>query len=160
MVYMPRYINKLVTLVGVSLLLALPLASQAGDLLPSIPKANKGDKCVEPTEEMREHHMEYILHQRVDTLRRGIRTTKYSLKKCIECHNAPAKDGKVARFGNKDHFCSSCHSYAAVNVDCFECHADKPENAQYRHVCQGGGGSHCGGVARAQRRSWHGESDL
>ncbi len=136
MVYMPRYMRKLVTLVGVSLLLALPLTSQAGDLYPSVPKG-KGDKCVEPTEEMREHHMEYILHQRDDTMRRGIRTSKHSLKECIECHNAPAKDDKVARFGEKDHFCSSCHTFVAVNVDCFECHADKPEKAQYRHTAKG-----------------------
>ena len=141
MVYLPRYINKFVTVIGVSLVLTLPLAGQASNLLPNIPKGT-GDKCVEPTEEMREHHMEYILHQRVDTLRHGIRTSKHSLKKCIECHNAPAKDGKVARFGEKDHFCSSCHTFAAVNVDCFECHADKPENAQYRHVAESNGGSH------------------
>ena len=136
MVYMPRYINKLVMLVGVSLVLALPLTSQAGDLLPSVPKG-KGDKCVEPTADMRKNHMEYILHQRDNTLRRGIRTSKHSLKECIECHNAPAKDGKVARIGEKDHFCSSCHTYAAVNVDCFECHADKPENTSYRHAAKG-----------------------
>ena len=141
MVFLPRYMNKLVTLVGVSLLLALPLASQAADLLPSIPKG-KGQQCVESTDEMRRNHMEHILHQRDDTLRRGIRTSKYSLKECIECHNAPGKDGKVARIGSKDHFCSSCHSYTAVNVDCFECHADKPEKANYRHTAQSNGGSH------------------
>jgi len=135
-VYLPRYIKQLVGILGVSLLLALPLTSQAGDLLPSIPKG-KGDKCVEPTADMRINHMEYILHQRDDTMRRGIRTSKHSLKECIECHNAPAKDGKVARVGNKEHFCSSCHIYSAVKVDCFECHTDKPENAQYRHAVKG-----------------------
>lgn len=136
MVYLPRYINKLVILAGVSLLLALPLTGQAGDLLPSIPKG-KGDRCVEPTADMRKNHMKYILHQRDDTLRRGIRTSKHSLKECIACHNAPDKDGKVARAGSPDHFCSSCHIYAAVTIDCFECHADKPEKAQYRHAFKG-----------------------
>jgi len=136
MVYMPRYINKLVMLVGVSLVLALPLTSEAGNLMPEIPKG-KGEKCVEPTADMRKNHMEYILHQRDETMHRGIRTSKHSLKECIECHNAPGKDGKVARIGEKDHFCSSCHTYSAVNVDCFECHADKPENASYRHAAKG-----------------------
>lgn len=136
MVFLPRYIHKLVTLIGVSLLLALPLTSQAGDLMPSVPKG-KGEQCVEPTADMRKNHMEYMLHQRDDTMHRGIRTSKHSLKECIECHNAPGKDGKVARVGDKDHFCSSCHTYAAVNVDCFECHADKPEKTQYRHLSKG-----------------------
>jgi hypothetical protein len=27
------------------------------------------------------------------------------------------------------HFCRSCHDYAAVKVDCFECHASRPEAA-------------------------------
>ncbi len=26
-------------------------------------------------------------------------------------------------------FCQSCHSYASVKIDCFECHASKPERA-------------------------------
>lgn len=136
MVFLPRYIYKLVALAGVSLLLALPLTSQADDLMPDVPKA-KGEQCVEPTADMRKNHMEYLRHQRDNTMHRGIRTRKHSLKECIECHNAPAKDGKVARVGDKEHFCSSCHTYAAVNVDCFECHADKPENAQYRHQAKG-----------------------
>lgn len=136
MVFLPRYLSKLVTLLGVSLVLALPLTSMAGNLLPTIPKG-KGEQCVEPTEIMRRNHMEFLLHQRDDTVHRGIRTTQHSLKECIECHNAPAQDGKVARVGTADHFCSSCHTVTAVNVDCFECHADKPENAQYRHALKG-----------------------
>ena len=134
--YLPRCIKQLVGIIGVSLLLALPLTGQADNLMPTIPKG-KGDKCVEPTADMRKNHMEYILHQRDDTMRRGIRTSKHSLKECIECHNAPGKDSKVARVGNKDHFCSSCHIYSAVKVDCFECHTDKPENTQYRHTAKG-----------------------
>lgn len=135
MVFLPRYIHKLVILAGLSLLLALPLTSQAENLMPSVPKA-KGEQCVEPTADMRKNHMAYILHQRDETMQRGIRTSKHSLKECIECHNAPGKDGKVARITSKKHFCSSCHTYAAVKVDCFECHADKPEKAQYRHAAK------------------------
>ena len=26
----------------------------------------------------------------------------------------------------KSGFCATCHSYAGVTLDCFECHADKP----------------------------------
>jgi hypothetical protein len=56
----------------------------------------------------------------------GIRTRQYSLEECINCHVAPAADGSYARFGNTEHFCSSCHTYAAVRIDCFQCHADRP----------------------------------
>lgn len=136
MVYLPRHIRKLIALVGLSFLLSLPMASLADDLLPNIPRG-KGDQCVEKKDLMRVNHMDFILHQRDDTMRRGIRTSKHSLKECIECHNAPAKDGKVARITSDEHFCSSCHTYAAVKVDCFECHADKPENANYRHAVKG-----------------------
>lgn len=115
----------------------LPLVAQAESLLPEVPKAkqNYNDEtlCVEPVDDMRRHHMNYIMHQRDDTLRKGIRTKQHSLKECIDCHNAPADDGKVANAESKDHFCSSCHVYSAVQIDCFGCHADKPENTQYRH---------------------------
>ncbi|OGI43537.1 MAG: hypothetical protein A2V92_03635 [Candidatus Muproteobacteria bacterium RBG_16_65_31] len=81
----------------------------------------KGDQCVEPTEEMRRNHMNYILHQRDETVHKGIRTVKHSLKNCIDCHADP-KTGSVL---GKDGFCESCHSYAAVRIDCFGCHSDK-----------------------------------
>jgi uncharacterized protein YllA (UPF0747 family) len=73
------------------------------------------------------------MHQRSETMRKGVRTKQHSLKECIDCHNAPAEDGKVARAEESEHFCSSCHTYVAVQIDCFSCHSDKPENTQYRH---------------------------
>ncbi len=114
-----------------------PLAAYADSLLPALPKAKENyddkTKCVEPVEVMRQSHMDFILHQRDDTLRKGIRTKQHSLKECINCHNAPAEDGKVASAKDKEHFCSSCHVYTAVQIDCFKCHNDKPANTQYRH---------------------------
>jgi len=83
----------------------------------------KGDKCVEPTEEMRRNHMEKILHQRDETMHRGIRTTKYSLKNCIDCHADPKTNSVLG----KDGFCESCHTYASVTIDCFSCHNPKRE---------------------------------
>ena len=84
---------------------------------------DKADKCVEPTELMRRDHMKFILHQRDDTVHRGIRTVKHSLKNCIECHADP-KTGSVL---GQNGFCESCHQYAAVTIDCFGCHTDKAE---------------------------------
>ncbi len=77
-----------------------------------------GDKCVEPTEEMRRNHMEKILHQRDKTMHQGIRTTQHSLKNCIDCHADPKTNSVLG----KDGFCESCHRYAAVQIDCFSCH--------------------------------------
>ena len=61
------------------LLLAISTAVIAGAPLPEIPKG-KGDQCVEETSLMRTNHMEMILHQRDETMYKGIRTKKHSLK--------------------------------------------------------------------------------
>ena len=90
----------------------------------------KGDQCVEDPEWMRSNHFETVLHQRDETVLHGIRTTKHSLKNCIDCHVTPDGKGNYARYSNsEEHFCASCHEYAAVSIDCFQCHADRPESA-------------------------------
>ena len=90
---------------------------------PVIEAAIKGDKCVEDTEFMRKNHMKLLLHQRDETVHKGIRTTRYSLRNCIECHASKTNNSVAA---SKENFCQACHSYAAVKLDCFECHATKP----------------------------------
>ena len=62
--------------------------------------------------------MQMLFHQRDRTLRQGVREARASLKGCVECH-AGRESGSVL---GKDGFCSSCHSYASVKLDCFECH--------------------------------------
>ena len=125
-----QFAKHLVVLVGLT---ALPVLSNAGDLGPVPPKAkaNASDatKCVEPVGVMRKDHMEFLKHKRDETMREGIRTKKHSLSECIDCHVTPNDKGTFARFGDDEHFCSSCHNYAAVNVDCFDCHSDLPEDA-------------------------------
>jgi hypothetical protein len=91
--------------------------------LPQITYEGKGDKCVEPTEEMRRNHMKYILHQRDETVHEGLRTKQYSLKNCINCHANPATNSVLGEGG----FCESCHRYASVSIDCFSCHSSAPE---------------------------------
>jgi hypothetical protein len=107
----------------------LPALARAGDsLLPVVPQAqhrvSETQGCVEPTEDMRRNHMKYILHQRDETVHEGIRTKQFSLEQCIDCHVSSAPD--APRVSSEQHFCNSCHTYAAVNIDCFECHADRP----------------------------------
>jgi hypothetical protein len=81
-------------------------------------------KCVEDTAFMRRNHMELLKHHRDRTVREGIRTVQHSLANCVTCHA-----GKEARrvTGSKDAFCEGCHRYAAVTLDCFECHSDRPK---------------------------------
>lgn len=90
------------------------------------PAAGKGEHCVLPTAEMRRNHMKYILHQRKKTMHEGIRTPQFSLKGCIHCHAVQGDDGKPVSIKSPKHFCNSCHTYAAVHIDCFECHASTP----------------------------------
>lgn len=82
--------------------------------------------CVEPTDYMRRNHMELIKHQRDATVRRGIRGTKYSLTGCIECHASTGADGHPLAVNEEHQFCSACHAFAAVDVNCFDCHAAIP----------------------------------
>mgnify|MGYP001343539417 CR=1 FL=1 len=107
------------------LLLMCLLPAYAGDgrtPLPVIEPATAGTQCVEPADVMRRNHMRFLEHQRDETVHGGVRGAKYSLKGCIDCH-ASAKTASVAKA--ETNFCVSCHSYAAVRIDCFECHTSK-----------------------------------
>lgn len=107
-------------LLSLAVLLIGVLPADAGDVpLPVLSKA-KGEKCVEPAEDMRRNHMLYLKHQREETMHEGIRSNKYSLKECVSCHATP--DPKVGGKRTVRAFCKQCHEYAAVHIDCFHCH--------------------------------------
>ena len=106
------------------------VAAQERSMLPSIAKG-KGDKCVLPTDYMRRNHMDLLDHQRDETVLDGVRTKQFSLKGCVSCHAVKGSDGTAVTVKDPKHFCASCHNYAAVNIDCFDCHASRPgENEQ------------------------------
>lgn len=112
-----------------ALLLALfSLAAESGVPVPDIPKAIKGEQCVEDTDFMRRNHMNLLSHQRDDTMRLGIRTQKHSLKNCFTCHVVKGEDNKPVTASDPRHFCRVCHDYAAVSLymDCFQCHTSVP----------------------------------
>lgn len=98
-------------------------------------EAARGEQCVEDPAFMRRNHMELLKHQRDDTLRGGVRTAKHSLKACIECH-ASKTSGSVTVANTN--FCQSCHIYAAVKIDCFECHANKPPQTSFHPLLSHG----------------------
>ena len=112
-----------------ALLLALPLfhAAHAGEVAkPAIIIANPGTQCIAPPEEMRRNHMEMLKHQRERTMRLGERGAKVSLNACVDCH-ASKTTGSVlsGKQSNPDGFCEACHAYAAVKLDCWDCHQPK-----------------------------------
>lgn len=86
---------------------------------PVLDRARSGP-CVRDPRLMRRIHMELLIHGRDQTVHLGIRDRKESLAACVDCH-ANAKDGSV--LGSDTHFCQGCHAYAAVKIDCFECHS-------------------------------------
>jgi len=91
---------------------------RSGRVAVPVVKIEKGEACVASVEEMRRDHMKMLLHQRDRTVHQGLREPRFSLKNCIDCH-ASRETGSVL---GKDGFCSSCHAYASVSIDCFECH--------------------------------------
>ncbi len=119
-----------------AMLLGTVSPAMADSLLPEIPEAqdrfSDTQGCVEPTDEMRKNHMKYILHQRDETVHEGVRDKQHSLVECINCHVSDAPD--APRVSSEKHFCNSCHTYAAVSIDCFQCHADRPvKTSGYMH---------------------------
>lgn len=129
----PANLRKLLQRQGAALLGAVLLAGAlpafSGDApaagrvpLPNV-SDRKGDKCIRDEAYMRRHHMDMLKHQRDLTMHEGIRTKEDSLQNCIACH-ASRKTNSVT---GDDNFCQSCHNYAGVKLDCFECHASKPK---------------------------------
>lgn len=84
--------------------------------------------CVEPTELMRRRHMEFIKHQRILTVHEGVRGSKYSLAGCVECHISYNAEHVPTPINRADQFCGACHAYAAVDLNCFDCHAAVPRS--------------------------------
>lgn len=101
---------------------AAGVALAAGRTAKPVVLIEKPGQCVEATEIMRRDHMKLLMHQRDRTMREGIRTKPHSLAGCVDCH-ASRKTGSVL---GEQGFCQSCHAYAGVRLDCFECHAAKP----------------------------------
>ena len=120
--------KSLISLTGIAVMAfsVFAFAGEKPSFAPEVPHPTNGStECVEDEDEMKKNHMKYILHQRDQTMHDGIRTKTYSLKECINCH--VPKNSEI-RYGDDKHFCSSCHNYAGVSIDCFQCHMDRPMN--------------------------------
>lgn len=117
-------------LVGLAAILLLaPVCASAGAPKPTVRIENPG-QCIAPVAEMRVNHMEMLKHTRDRTMRQGIRGEKASLNECINCHASKAT-GTVL---GKDGFCQECHTYAAVKLDCWDCHQPKAGKLNVGHA--------------------------
>ena len=120
---------------------AVHAADNFGGMGPDIhiPESS-GDQCVLPADEMRRRHPDLLKHDRIKTVREGIRTQTDgkalvgSLSECINCHAVKDEKSQFVRIDNDQHFCVSCHKYAAVTIDCFQCHRDIPEGSTNFHA--------------------------
>jgi hypothetical protein len=109
--------------VGLGLAAAmLPAVADPGRTPQPQLDAARGGQCVLPPEQMRRQHMDLLKHQRKVTVHEGVRGGPggaASLVGCIDCHASRSNDSVL---GSSQNFCQGCHSYAAVKLDCFECH--------------------------------------
>jgi [DsrC]-trisulfide reductase subunit J len=113
-------------LAAASALALLGFASVAA--APVLDRARAGP-CVEDPKVMRLTHMDLLKHGRDETVHGGVRDRRHALSGCVDCHASKA-DGKV--LGSDRHFCQGCHSYAAVRLDCFECHSSQARQVAAR----------------------------
>lgn len=77
-------------------------------------------ECIEAKEVIRAEHMQILTDWREEVVRMNERTytsrttgkkyTKSLTNTCLDCHS------------NKAEFCDSCHTYAGVSPNCWDCH--------------------------------------
>lgn len=101
-------------------------AQERSSLLPDVPKAT-GKPHPQGNAFMRINHMKLMRHDRDDTMHNGNREIEYSLKECVTCHAVLGPDALPISVKEEGHFCRACHDYAAVKIDCFQCHNSKPD---------------------------------
>ena len=119
----------LVSLVGVSGCGSEPPQIES-KITKALKKFDTEEQNVAHKAEMRKYHMDHLKHKRDLTMYGGIRTAEDSLAGCINCHvPAPVAD-KVVRHTDPEHFCTTCHAYVSVQIDCFQCHADHPDKPE------------------------------
>ena len=123
---MTRLLYRLAQGIMLSMILGtVTLADDGDSIKPNIPKG-MGDQCVAETDFMRRNHMDLLKHDRDLTMYHGLREIDFSLKGCIDCHAVTDTKGEALTIKDERHFCRTCHDFAAVTVDCFQCHASRP----------------------------------
>jgi hypothetical protein len=118
---MKAFLSVLIVFMGLGFPPAL-----AQPLGPVVPKAT-GNPHPEGNLYWRINHPRLLKHDRNLTVRLGDRNIGASMKACVACHASTDANGEPIRINADKQFCSVCHEYAAVKIDCFECHATVPD---------------------------------
>jgi len=97
---------------------------------PELPPGGEKE-CVAPVAVMRDSHMQLLNEWRDDVLRNSDRVSvtvggkeyrKGLQLACMQCHS------------NKEKFCDTCHTYAAVQPTCWDCHLTPAEAASKKEA--------------------------
>ncbi len=81
----------------------------------------------EDNAQVRRVHGRWINQHRYPAQRALAYPDEYRVQACINCHVPESKNDQAVRITHTEtHFCATCHTYVAVRLDCFECHADRP----------------------------------
>ena len=121
--------------VGLTILVAVFVSfsalgqTQFGEAVKGSAMADMQTTCVAPTPFMRRNHYELIKHQREITVVEGIRKTDNSLAGCVACHSSKDTHGNFVPINEEKQFCTNCHQYTGVMINCFSCHAATPNEA-------------------------------
>lgn len=115
---------------------------------PVLEPAKAGTQCVADPATMRREHSRMLAQQKHETVHYGVRGAKTNLTSCIACH---ASTDRVRAL--ETHACISCHTFVAVRMNCFECHATQPPPTAFHPVVRGAGQSamQAGLAAQLQR---------
>lgn len=102
------------------------LGAAGHDSPPELKLPENETRCVEDTGYMTAHHMDLLDDWRDAVVRRGKRDytskafgTQYEMsltRTCMGCHN------------NRKAFCLECHSFANVELRCWDCHVEPKGN--------------------------------
>jgi|GEM_PF-311198 len=136
------FIRDCLLAIGIAMAGLTPAAATdfaKGDYVTPGSKATGLENCVRETGFMRRNHMELIEHQRDLTVHQGIRSTTDSLAICIDCHVSYDQQQQAISVYADRQFCRNCHEFAAVDVNCFDCHSDVPVRPTGDPTRPGGG---------------------
>ena len=117
---------KIFFLCFILLFSGLSNAEEISSFAPMTPKA-LGQECVRDTNFMRLNHMDFLYEKRDLVVLKGIRSKPESFNMCLTCHGVKAENGSYISYEEPKHFCRTCHDFAAVKIDCFECHSSVPD---------------------------------
>lgn len=132
---MVGYGVRIVVAAAALLLLAyLTMPILLGSTTPQVviqPKA--GTECIADPATMRREHPDMLRKVADDTVRGGVRGARASLKSCMACH-ASHESAAAAQTNS----CVTCHTFTAVRMNCFECHATQPTPTPFHPIVKSG----------------------